>query len=86
MHTVGDHFLPHYVIVMSEEEALLMISHVVNNAHAGYKIDQILVCVIEKIIAALMTSVSIHPLQTKLAFWCSFVRHRADGQKARLLW
>ena len=71
---------------MPKEETLFVVSHVVNNPDAGYKIHKILVGVVKEIIAALVTTVPVNPFQAKLTIGCSLVRHPADSQREQLLW
>lgn len=67
--------LPDNVIVMSQVKFLLVLPGVVHNSHTGDKIDYFLGGGVVQVVAALMSPVSVHPLQSQVAVGSSSVSH-----------
>lgn len=67
--------LPDYVIVVPQVKFLLMLPGVVHNSHTGDKIDYFLGGGVVQVVAALMSPVSVHPLQSQVAAGSSPVSH-----------
>lgn len=67
--------LPDYVIVVPQVKFLLMLPGVVHNSHTSDKIDYFLGGGVVQVVAALMSPVSIHPLQSQVAVGSSSVSH-----------
>ena len=59
-------YLPDYIVVMSQVKALPVIAYAVNNPDSGYKIDHLFGGGVAQIISALVTTIAVHPFQTKL--------------------
>ena len=67
--------LPDYVIVVPQVEFLLVLPGVVHNSHTGDEIDYLLGGGVVQVVAALMSPVSVHPLQSQVAVRSSPVSH-----------
>lgn len=67
--------LPYYVIVMPQVKFLLVLPCVVHNSHPGHEIDYFLGGRVVQVVAALMSPVSVNPLQSQVAIGSSPVSH-----------
>lgn len=67
--------LPYYVIVMPEVKFLLVLPCIVDNSHPGHEIDYFLGGRVVQVVAALMSPVSVNPLQSQVAIGSSPVSH-----------
>lgn len=67
--------LPYYVIVMPKVKFLLVLPCVVHNSHPGHEIDYFLGGRVVQVVAALMSPVSVNPLQSQVAIGSSPVSH-----------
>lgn len=67
--------LPDYVIVVPQVKFLLVLPGVVHNSHTGHEIDYLLGGGVVQVVAALMSPVSVHPLQSQVAVGSSSVSH-----------
>lgn len=67
--------LPDYVIVVPQVKFLLVLPGVVHNSHTGDKIDNFFSGGVVQVVAALMSPVSVHPLQSQVAVRSSPVSH-----------
>lgn len=67
--------LPDYVIVVPQVKFLLVLPGVVHNSHTRDKIDDFLGGGVVQVVAALMSPVSVHPLQSQVAVGSSPVSH-----------
>ena len=66
---------PYYVVVVTKEKALLVLSMVVRHSDAGDEVNNVVRCRVEEIVAALVTAVAVDPFETKLRRWSRFIRH-----------
>lgn len=67
--------LPDDVIVVTQVKFLLVLPGVVHNSHAGDEIHYFLGRRVVQVVAALMSPVSVHPLQSQVAIGSSSVSH-----------
>lgn len=67
--------LPDYVIVVSQVKFLLVFACVVHNSHTGHEVDYFLGGSVVQVVAALVSPVSVDPLQSQVAVWSSSVSH-----------
>lgn len=67
--------LPDYVIVVPQVKFLLVFPGVIHNSHTGDEIDNFLGGGVVQVVAALMSPVSVHPLQSQVAVGSSPVSH-----------
>lgn len=67
--------LPDNVIVVPQVKFLLVLPGVVHYSHTGDKIDYFLGGRVVQVVAALMSPVSVHPLQSQVAIGSSSVSH-----------
>lgn len=67
--------LPDDVIVVPQVKFLLVLPGVVHNSHTGDEIDYFLGGRVVQVVAALMSPVSVHPLQSQVAIGGSSVSH-----------
>lgn len=67
--------LPDYVVVVSQVKFLLVLARVVHNSHAGDEVDYLLGGGVVQVVAALVSPVSVHPLQSQVAVGSSPVSH-----------
>lgn len=67
--------LPDDVIVVPQVKFLLVLAGVVHNSHAGDEIDNLLGGRVVQVVAALMSPVSVDPLQSQVAIGGSSVSH-----------
>lgn len=67
--------IPDYVIVVSQVKFLLVLPGVVHNPHTGDEIDYLLGGGVVQVVAALMSPVAVHPLQSQVAVGSSSVSH-----------
>ena len=62
-------YLPKNIIIVSQEVPLFPLLLVLNDTNTSYKVDHFSVLVIEKVVPALVASVTVHPFQPKLMVW-----------------
>lgn len=67
--------IPDNVIVVPKVEFLLVLPGVVHNSYTGDEIDNFLGGGVVQVVAALMSPVSVHPLQSQVAVGSSSVSH-----------
>lgn len=67
--------LPDDVIIVSQVELLGVVPGVVDHAHSRHKVDQLLAGRVVEVVAALVASVPVDPLQPQLAARRRLVRH-----------
>lgn len=67
--------LPDYVIVVPQVKFLLVLPGVVHNSHSGDEIHYFLGGRVVQVVAALVSPVSVHPLQSQVAIGSSSVSH-----------
>lgn len=67
--------LPDDVIVVAQVEPLAVLSGVVDHAHSGHEVHQLLGAGVVQVIAALMAPVAVHPLESEAAAGGAAVRH-----------
>lgn len=72
---MSDFTLPYYVIVVPQVKFLLVLPGVVHNSHTRDEIDDFLGGGVVQVVAALMSPVSVHPLQSQVAVGSSPVSH-----------
>lgn len=67
--------LPDDVIIVSQVELLGVVPGIVDHAHSRHKVHHLFSCRVVQVIAALVASVSVDPLQPQLAARRRLIRH-----------
>lgn len=73
--------LPDDVIVVTQVELLGVFAGVVDNAHSSHEVHHLFPSCVVQVVATLVSSVSVDPLQPQLAARSRFIRH--DGKTPR---
>lgn len=68
-------FLPDNVIIVPQEKFLAMLSGVINHPDSSHEVNHFLARCVVQVVAALVTPIPIHPLQTELASRSCPIRH-----------
>ena len=66
---------PYNVIGVSQIEPLLALGNIVDHTHSSNKVDHLPRGSVVEVVATLVSTVTVHPLQTELALWCCLVSH-----------
>ena len=75
-------WLPYNIIIMSKKEPLFVFSDIVNNTKSSHEIHQLPRAGVTEVIATLVASVTIHPLQSELGFGSCFRGHTCQVESA----